>query len=130
MTEEQRDRQMVRPGPVMAGIVLLVVGLAMLLDTTGVVTVQPGRLIGPFVLIAMGTLVLVGRRGACVAHATDTNRPARARRASGSPAGVWLIGLGCWMLVSQTHLFGLTFATSWPLLLILMGLLIAVRGWR
>lgn len=41
-----------------------------------------------------------------------------------------LSGLGCWMLASQTHLFGLTFRRSWPLLLIFVGLPVAMRGMR
>ena len=130
MTLEPEDRRGFRPGAVMAGIVLLAVGLAMLLDTTGVLSIEPGRLIAPFVLIAMGVLVLASR-GGCATHDGPTMRERlQARRKGGSTAGVWLIGLGGWMLVSQTHLFGLSFATSWPLLLILMGLLIAARGWR
>jgi hypothetical protein len=34
------------------------------------------------------------------------------------------------MLASQTHLFGLTFGTSWPLLVILTGIMIVIRGIR
>jgi hypothetical protein len=34
------------------------------------------------------------------------------------------------MLVSQTHLFGLTYDTSWPLFIILAGVMILIRGWR
>ena len=128
MTLEGEDRRF-SPGAVMAGIVLLAVGLAMLLDTTGVMSIQPGRLIGPFVLIGMGTLMLIGGRG-CASHRGTLREPMLRRRDGNRNSGVWLIGLGCWMLVSQTHLFGLSFATSWPLLLILMGLLIAARGWR
>jgi hypothetical protein len=40
------------------------------------------------------------------------------------------MGIGAWMLVSQMHLFGLTYATSWPLFIILMGLMIMIRGTR
>jgi hypothetical protein len=129
MTLEQEDGRTFTPGAVVAGIVLLAMGLAMLLDTTGVLSIQPGRLIGPFVLIGMGTLMLVGR--GCAAHGGAVMRePSLRRRNANWGSGVWLIGLGCWMLVSQTHLFGLSFGTSWPLLLILMGLLIAARGWK
>jgi hypothetical protein len=34
------------------------------------------------------------------------------------------------MLISQMHLFGLTYGTSWPLFIILMGLMLVIRGWR
>jgi putative Mn2+ efflux pump MntP len=126
--EPQADRaRMVRPGAVVAGAILLAIGTAMLLDPTGTLSIHPARLIGPFVLIALGTSALVGRK--CGRQSDERNWKHRERHAD-STGGLWLIGLGCWLLVSQTHLFGLTFATSWPLLLILMGLLIAARGLR
>lgn len=47
------------------------------------------------------------------------------RRAEGragiSRPGAWLILVGSWGLVSELHLGGLTYATSWPLLLIGAG---------
>ena len=118
----------VRTGPIVAGAVLLAVGCALLLDTTGVWNINAGRLIGPFVLIGIGSAMLLGARsrggGGAVSEEVQHGRQ------RGPFGGVWLIGLGCWLLISQTHMFGLTFGTSWPLLLILMGALIAVRGWR
>ena len=51
MSTEQGSVRPVRPGAVAGGIVLLVVGTAMLLDSTGVLSIEPGRLIAPFVLI-------------------------------------------------------------------------------
>lgn len=120
----------VHMGAVIAGGVLLAVGTAMLLDTTGLVDVNAGRLIGPFVLIAIGTSMLLGSYS-CLGQ-PDEALPEKVRhgRVQGWFGGVWLVGLGCWMLISQTHMFGLTFGTSWPLLLILLGGLIAIRGWR
>ena len=43
---------------------------------------------------------------------------------------MYLIGLGVWLLVSQNHFLGLTFATSWPLLIMLSGFMIVIRGMR
>jgi len=127
--QEERGRGF-RPGALVAGGILLAIGVAMLIDPTGSLSIHPGRLIGPFVLIALGTSVLAGRRGCQYGERNRTDRQRQARRHDGSTGGLWMIGLGCWLLVSQTHLFGLTFATSWPLLLIFMGLLIAARGLR
>ena len=131
MNAEQRSVSQVRTGTVVAGAVLLAVGFAMLLDTTGVLDINAGRLIGPFVLIAIGASMLLGGRS-CRGYAEDEAVPARIRHARRQSwfGGVWLIGLGCWLLMSQTNMFGLTFGTSWPLLLILMGALITIRGWR
>ena len=129
MTADQGHPPQIRPGSVAAGAVLLAVGAGMLLDATGVLAINPGRLIGPFVLIALGTTMLLGvRSGRRHADVVDAGNPRGARQ--GFFGGIWLIGIGCWLLVSQTGMFGLTFGTSWPLLLILMGGLMMFRGWR
>lgn len=36
--------------------------------------------------------------------------------------GLWLFAIGAWGLVNEMRLFGLTFATSWPLLVIVAGI--------
>ena len=120
----------VHTGAVTAGAVLLAVGVAMLLDTTDVVDINAGRLIGPFVLMGIGASMLLGSYNCLGQPEGLTPEQARHARTTGWFGGVWLLGLGCWMLISQSHLFGLTFGTSWPLLLILLGGLIAIRGWR
>lgn len=130
MTLNQGRAPHVRTGTVIAGSVLLAVGIGMLLDTTGLIDVNAGRLIGPFVLIAIGTSMLPGGRS-CRGEETEVVPDRlRQRRRQGWLGGVWLIGLGCWLLVSQTHLFGLDFGNSWPLLLMLMGAIVTIRGWR
>ena len=58
----------------------------------------------------------------------DVRMTVRERRSSG--AGLWLIGIGVWMLISQNHLWGFTFHTSWPLFIIFMGVMMVLRGWR
>lgn len=110
-----------RPGAVAAGGVLLALGVLLLLDTTGTVRVQAGQLIAPMVMIAIGASILLD--GSCAPSAPGRHRPR-------GTSGFWLIGIGVWMLVSQTHLFGLSYGTSWPLLLIMMGLMMAIRGMR
>ena len=117
MTMDPKHGVQVRPGVLAAGAVLMAVGTGMLLDSYGVVSIHPSRLIGPFVLIALRTSMLLGTRR------RDGPR-------QGFFGGTWLIGVGCWLLISQSNMFGLTFGTSWPLLLIVMGALISIRGWR
>ena len=112
----EKDGRGVRPGVIAGGAILLALGGAMLLSTSGAIDVPVGRLIGPFALIALGTMALVEKGGLC--------------RRGGGTGGLWLIGIGAWMLISQTHLWGLTFATSWPLFLILSGVGMLVRGLR
>jgi cytochrome bd-type quinol oxidase subunit 2 len=119
MTQDNGRR--LRPGAVAAGGVLLTLGVLLLLDTTGTVRIEAGRLIAPMVLIAMGATILL--EGGFTPNAEG-------KRRSFSTTGAWLVGIGVWMLVSQTHLFGLSYRTSWPLLLIMAGLMTAIRGMR
>ena len=121
-----------RPGAIAAGLLLAGLGVAMYLDTTGVFRVNVWRLVGPVFLIALGSAIVLDRGGfvAECGRVSDEDRRRRIRRRGGSLGGLWLIGLGCWMLVSQTHLFGLTYNTSWPLFIILAGVMIMIRGWR
>ena len=120
------------PAAVVAGGVLLLLGVAMLLTPAENLRLEAGRLIGPFIMIAIGTTILVGSRACAEKPAADDTVRERRRNAhrNRSTSGLWMIGIGCWLLVSQTHLFGLGFGTSWPLLLIVMGVLLMIRGWR
>lgn len=121
MEMERTQARVMRPGPIVAGALLLVVGAGMLLDTTGLADIRMGRLIAPLVLISIGvsSLLSEGHKGAvCGGRRRD------------SLGGLWMIGLGAWLMASQTHLFGLTFGTSWPLLVILAGIMIVIRGIR
>ena len=127
MSAEQGSVRPVRPGAVVGGIVLLALGVAMGLESTEALSIEPGRLIAPFVLIGIGVSILSMRGRSCTGR---TVSPSHARRGDGSTGALWMIGIGCWLLISQTHMFGLSFGTSWPLLLILTGALIAIRGWR
>ncbi|HYT66905.1 MAG TPA: DUF5668 domain-containing protein [Vicinamibacterales bacterium] len=122
-----------RPGAIVAGFILLGLGVAMLLDTTGMMHLHAGRLVAPFILIAIGSAIVLDRGG----FVAEYRRPdeedrvrIRHRRRGGPFGGLWLIGVGCWMLVSQAHLFGLTYGTSWPLFVILAGVMMMFRGMR
>ena len=42
--------------------------------------------------------------------------------------GLWLMTVGAWLIASMAQLFGLTFRTSWPLLLIAGGAFIVARA--
>lgn len=117
-----------RPGPIVAGLILFGLGAAMLLDTAGIMHVRAGRLVTPFVLIAIGSAMVVNRGGGIGCRVREDD--VRLRRRGGSFGGVWLIGVGCWLLISRTHVFGLDYSTSWPLLIVLAGLMIVIRGVR
>lgn len=122
----------IRPGAIAAGFILLALGAALFLDRAGLTDVRAGQLVPPFVLIALGTSkILEGR----VVELRDRSVPTplrrgRPRRRGRSYGGLWLIGIGGWMLISQTHLFGLDYGTSWPIFVILAGLMMVIRGIR
>ena len=122
----------VRPGAIAAGLLLVGLGVAMFVDTTGL-RINGGKLVAPFFLIALGSAIVLDRGGfvaECGRGSDDEGRPRRIRRRGGPFGGLWLIGIGCWMLVSQTHLFGLDFRSSWPLLIVVSGLIMVIRGLR
>jgi len=121
-----------RPGPVVGGAVLLVLGLTMFLDNHGL-GLSLRHAFGPLCLIVLGSLMLAENGGfvyGCRERLADgTSRP-NLRKRGGLTGGLWLVGVGCWMLVSQLHVFGLDYHTSWPLLIILSGTIMLVRGVR
>lgn len=42
--------------------------------------------------------------------------------------GAWLVLVGVWGLISEFRLFGLSYSTSWPLLIVAAGLVIVWRA--
>jgi hypothetical protein len=132
MEEQTEDVSGYRPAAVVAGVVLLGLGAAMFLDTTGTVHLHFGRMIGPLVLITMGASMTLGRSAVvCDYRGSRGDHDGRPhRRRGGATSGIWLIGIGVWMLVSQNGLFGLTFHNSWPLLIIFGGIIMVIRGFK
>jgi hypothetical protein len=129
----ERPEQGMRTGAIVGGAFLLVLGGTMFLERSGIADVPVGRVIGPASLIILGGLMLV-EHGAFICarreKMPDGTYKMHARRGGGLTGGLWLLGVGCWMLVSQLHLFGLAYATSWPLLIILSGIIMLVRDTR
>src|SRR3954471_12583635 len=120
------ERRQLRPGAIAGGVILLALGAAMLLDTTGTIDIHIGRLIAPIVLIAIGMAMMLDKGGVVYGRRERTAAGEvrmRTRRRGSPGAGVWLIGIGSWMIASQTHLFGLDYGNSWPLFIILAGLM-------
>jgi len=42
-------------------------------------------------------------------------------------AGLWMISLGVWLQMVTLHIYGFTYGSSWPLLLIILGAGIVLR---
>jgi hypothetical protein len=77
--------------------------------------------------------MVLERSAFVVGHRTgivDGERRARRRRRRGASSGIWLIGIGAWMAVAQNHLFGLDYHNSWPLFIVLSGIIMVIRGFK
>ena len=123
----------IRPGAIIGGAFLLVLGGTMFLERSGLADIQMRHIIGPACLIILGTLMMFEQGGLVFSRRVrqpDGTTVRHGRRRGGMAGGVWLVGVGCWMIVSQQHLWGLDYRTSWPLLLILSGIMMLLRGLR
>jgi hypothetical protein len=98
--EEQRGPA---PDMVFWGLVLVALGVVFSLDEINVLKVEGLWRYWPLILIVMGIskILTPGERG---------------RR------GIWLLLIGSWALVGTFGLFGLGWGSSWPLLLVAVGL--------
>jgi hypothetical protein len=131
--DRQEQRQGVRPGVIAAGGMMLAVGSVMWIDSTGWVDVPLGRLIGPIVLMTLGALMVVEKGGVVYGYRErgDDGRPRmRSRKRGGTTGGLWLIGIGAWLMLVQTHAFGLDSHNSWPIFIIMSGIVMLIRGVR
>jgi hypothetical protein len=96
--------------------------------------IHTGKLMTGLLLIAAGTLFLFEQLGYGNAGIIIENYwpmfivAIGASRLGQRPwSGIWMIIVGLWLQATTLHLWGLTFHTSWPLLLIAMGAAMVVR---
>jgi hypothetical protein len=92
-------------GQLGVGIFLLVAGIALLLNNFDILNNAPVWKFWPIIFIAIG----IGRL--LDARSTRENQK-----------GFWMLFLGTWFLISELHIFGLSYYNSWPILLIGMGI--------
>jgi len=86
------------------GGLLLIIGTALLLDNLDIIYIGDLWNHWPFIVVAIG----IGK----VLEAGD---------AKGRRDGAWLAFIGLWLYASVFHFLGLSFSTSWPLLLVGIG---------
>ncbi|HUO84968.1 MAG TPA: DUF5668 domain-containing protein [Thermoanaerobaculia bacterium] len=105
-SEETRSSDSPRASRLIAGVVLITVGLIFFLEKLdfGVLF----RDYWPLILVGIG-LVRIGD-------------------AESRGSGLWMIGVGAWLQVSELELWGLDYSTSWPLLIIFIGASMIVDG--
>ena len=86
------------------GLILILVGGAVLLDRLGYMDVESLWRYWPLLLVAVGINQTIGYP---------------------SPkefgGGLWLVFIGLWLFAVFEHLFGLTFRNSWPLVILAWG---------
>lgn len=114
---EQTDERNGQPttGHLMTGLVLIVVGIAFMVDRITILDVE-GRW-WPFILLAIGAVKFLAPSAS--GRGTGSRRP-----------GAWLLFIGCWGLVNEFHLFGLDYGTSWPLMIVGAGIMIVWRAFE
>jgi len=94
-----------------AGLALILFGTGWLLKEQGLISGQELWLVGPAMLALGGVARLVF-----------------ARSARGVVQGLLALGLAAYFTLTIEHVGGLTFATTWPVLLIVMGLASIARA--
>jgi hypothetical protein len=97
--------------------------------------IETGSLLNGLVLIAIGALFLLDRlRVANFGDLLHSYWPmfiilfGASRLRVSMWSGLWLIAVGAWLQIAHLHLFGLSFRTSWPIMLILLGAGITLRA--
>ena len=92
-------------GSVVAGTILLAVGMLFLLNNLDFIYIGPVGHYWPLIIVAIGVTKFLA-----------ADHPADRRQ------GGWWVFIGLWLLVSTTYMYGLNFHNSWPILLIILGL--------
>lgn len=87
------------------GIIIALLGVAFLFNNFGFIDIGNVWRYWPLILVAIGL-----------------NKTLQAENSRKRESGIWWMFFGLWFLVSELHLFGLTFRTSWPLLIIGWGI--------
>jgi hypothetical protein len=95
---------------VLWGLLLVGLGVAFLLDQMNIVEIESLWHYAPLLLVVIGINQTIGY-------------PSGREFAS----GLWTAFIGLWLFAVLEGLFGLTFANSWPLFIIISGVTMAIR---
>jgi hypothetical protein len=83
------------------GLLLMTGGIALLLQRFGIVDLWRTRTFWPLIIVVIGMSKLIHRRSVW--------------------SGLWMIAVGAWLQAVTLHLYDLTYGSSWPLLLVVLG---------
>jgi hypothetical protein len=103
------ERRGINGGSLFTGIVMILMGVVFTLEQFDVVEFgEIMSLYWPMIIVFLGASKLFDRHTVW--------------------SGLWLVAIGAWMQVARLHLFGLSFGTSWPILMIIFGAGVIVRA--
>ena len=109
MTDEARKKT----GQVVAGVVVLLLGVALFFDQLGSIRFYEIGRLWPLIVVAVGVSRLLGADG------RQTRRRA-----------LVVLFIGVWLFIANMALFGLDWEHSWPLALVAVGLASLIAGIR
>jgi len=96
------DRRRINRDQIFWGLFLNAAGTILLLDRLGIADLSWAvRSYWPVFIIIIGLSKLVHRRSVW--------------------SGLWMIAIGLWLQAVTLHLYGFTYNSSWPLLLVILG---------
>jgi hypothetical protein len=118
-------------GRLTLGLIILSLGVLMLVDRLNDFDINVMRMFPGMVLIALGlSRIALAQVDPASVRGCDPRVNHRQPGKADLRHGLWLMTVGTWLIVNAVHLFGLTYGTSWPLLLIASGVFIVARGWE
>jgi hypothetical protein len=95
-------------GGLFTGLLMIGIGVLFLLDEMNIADFSHTiRRYWPMIIVLVGVAKLLDRK---------------------VWGGLWLIAIGTWLQAIRLGLFGLTFSSSWPLLLIVLGVGMIARA--
>lgn len=94
-----------RSGAIVAGLVILGIGIGLLLENVGLLPRNNMWQYWPMILVVLGAVKLL-----------------LPEEPHDRISGLWFVFLGGWLQASLSQVYGLSFATSWPILLIAIGI--------
>lgn len=92
------------------GLLIVGAGVALFLDTMDIIELRSLWHYAPLILVVLGMNNMVGYPTA--RHFSN---------------GLWEMFLGLWLFAVFEHMYGLTFANSWPVLIVAFGIKIAIE---
>ena len=118
-------------GSLTVGLIILSLGTLMLVDRLNYFDISVMRLFPGMVLIALGlSRIALDQVDPASLGGCNPGVNHRKRGRADLRQGLWLMTVGSWLIVNAVQLFGLTYGTSWPLLVIASGVFIVARGWE